>query len=309
MRRRFARREGNNMKPTKCAFVTGGSRGIGSGVVKVLAREGYDIAFTYHSAEEEAKEMSEYVKGLGRRCFYYQASLEERDVPTRVTRQAIQDLGRLDVLVNNAGVTRHNLVTEMDADFIDFVYGVDFRNYILCTGEAARHMIENHIKGSIFFITSTRSMRAYPTDCIYGGLKAGLNRAAESISLELSRYGIRVNCIAPGATAVRNLDKPDALTPFSFADKIPLKRFGHPEEIGNAIAYLASDKAAYITGVTLKIDGGLILPGMPEDSGEVSGYGWDYVDQWFERAKKYREVQEKKQQEEAAEKEKEKQQS
>ena len=118
------------MKPTKCAFVTGGSRGIGSGVVKVLAREGYDIAFTYHSAEEEAKEMSEYVKGLGRRCFYYQASLEERDVPTRVTRQAIQDLGRLDVLVNNAGVTRHNLVTEMDADFIDFVYGVDFRNYI-----------------------------------------------------------------------------------------------------------------------------------------------------------------------------------
>ena len=127
------------MKPTKCAFVTGGSRGIGSGVVKVLAREGYDIAFTYHSAEEEAKEMSEYVKGLGRRWFYYQASLEERDVPTRVTRQAIQDLGRLDVLVNNAGVTRHNLVTEMDADFIDFVYGVDFRNYILCTGEAARH--------------------------------------------------------------------------------------------------------------------------------------------------------------------------
>lgn len=92
------------MKPTKCAFVTGGSRGIGSGVVKVLAREGYDIAFTYHSAEEEAKEMSEYVKGLGRRCFYYQASLEERDVPTRVTRQAIQDLGRLDVLVNNAGL-------------------------------------------------------------------------------------------------------------------------------------------------------------------------------------------------------------
>ena len=78
------------------------------------------------------------------------------------------------MLVNNAGVTRHNLVTEMDADFIDFVYGVDFRNYILCTGEAARHMIENHIKGSIFFITSTRSMRAYPTDCIYGGLKACL---------------------------------------------------------------------------------------------------------------------------------------
>ena len=286
------------MAETKCAFVTGGSRGIGSGVVKVLAREGYDVAFTYHSAEEEAREVADYVKSLGRRCFYYQASLEERDVPTRVTRQAIQDLGRLDVLVNNAGVTRHNLVTETDADFIDFVYGLDFRNYILCTSVAARHMQENHIKGAIFFITSTRSMRAYPTDSIYGGFKAALNRAAESIALELSRYGIRVNCIAPGATAVRNLDKPNALTPFSFADKIPLKRFGHPEEIGNAIAFLASDKAAYITGVTLKIDGGLILPGMPEDSGEVSGYGWDYVGLWEERRRqmKEKEAREKNQQ-------------
>ena len=252
----------------KCLFVTGGSRGIGAGTVRVFASKGYDVAFTYNTKEDEAAKLAEEVRGMGRRCFYYQASMQERDVPTEVTRRAITDLGHLDALVCCAGLTKHNLLTLTDADFIDFVYSLNFRAYVLCAAEAARHMQENGIKGSILFISSTRGERAYPTDAIYGGFKAALNRAAQSFALELSQYGIRVNVIAPGGTVVRgNLD-----TSWAFAKKVPLGRLGHPRDIGNAAYFLASDEASYITGVTLRVDGGLILPGMPEDSREENGW-------------------------------------
>lgn len=255
----------------KCAFVTGGSHGIGEGIVRVLAREGYDIAFTYYSRAEEAAVVAEHVRAEGRRCFYYQASLQERDVPIAVTEQAIKDLGRLDVLVCNAGVTRLNLLTTMDADFLDEMYSLDFRSYLLCAKAAACHMREQKIPGLIVFITSTRGKRAYPQDAVYGALKAGLNRACESIALELSRFGIRCNTIAPGATATNgDYEDPDMemTKRGAFSPKIPLRRYGHPYEIGHAVAYLASKEAAYITGVTLKMDGGLTLPGMPEVAGD-----------------------------------------
>ena len=251
----------------KCALVTGGSHGIDEGIVRVLAKKGYDVAFTYKSRGEEAAVVAEHVRAEGRRCFFYQASLEEKDVPTEVTRRAIGDLGRLDLLVCNAGWSPRNLVTTVDADFIDKVYSLNFRSYILCTNVAARYMRENKIKGSIIFISSTRGSSVHPDDSIYGGLKAGLNRACQSIALELARFGIRCNVVAPGATAINgDYDDPDMkmTRQWSVSPKIPLQRMAHPYEIGNAVAYLASEQAAYITGNILNVDGGLKLPGMPE---------------------------------------------
>ena len=251
----------------KCAFVTGGSHGIGEGIVRVLAKKGYDVAFTYKSRVEEAAVVAEHVRAEGRRCFCYQASLEEKEVPAEVTRRAIVDLGRLDLLVCNAGWSLRNLVTTVDADFIDKVYSLNFRSYILCANVAARYMRENEIKGSIIFISSTRGSSVHPDDSIYGGLKAGLNRACQSIALELARFGIRCNAVAPGATAINgDYDDPDMkmTRQWSVSSKIPLQRMAHPYEIGNAVAYLASEQAAYITGNILNVDGGLKLPGMPE---------------------------------------------
>jgi NAD(P)-dependent dehydrogenase (short-subunit alcohol dehydrogenase family) len=258
----------------KCAFVTGGSRGIGKGIALVLAEQGYDVAITYATAADEAMDTKASVEALGRRCFVYQAELQLPDVPERVTRQAIADLGHLDALVNNAGVTKHNSLFTTEVELMDFVYGLDFRAPILCAKQAALHMRENGIRGSIINITSTRGFRSYPEDALYGAAKAGLTRATESMALELAPYGIRMNCVAPGATRVRGDMSEEGLRS-SYASKIPLGRFGTPRENGYAVAWLCSEQAAYITGTTLKIDGGLILPGMPEDPSPEAGYGWN----------------------------------
>lgn len=244
----------------KCVFITGGSRGIGAGCARVFASKGYDVALTYNSCEEEAVKVAEEIRAMGRRCFYYQASMQDRNVPTEVTRRAIVDLGHIDTIICNAGLTRHNLLLLTDADFIDEVYSLNYRAYVLCAAEAARHMKENGIKGSILFMSSSRSERAYPTDAMYAGFKAAINRAAQSFALELSQYGIRVNVIAPGGTTTRG----DLDTSVAFAEKVPLGRLGHPFDVGNAAHFLASDEASYITGITLRVDGGLILPGVPE---------------------------------------------
>jgi len=139
---------------------------------------------------------------------------------------------------------------------------------------ATRHMKDEKIQGNIINIASTRGKRAYPDDAVYGGTKAALIRATESVALECAPYGIRVNCIAPGATRVRDGND---LFYEKLGNKIPLKRMGTPADIGQVVVWLVSDQASYITGETIKIDGGLILPGMPEDVSPEAGYGWGNI--------------------------------
>lgn len=246
-----------------CAYITGGSRGIGRGIVRVLSDAGYDIAFTYNSKSEEAETLRQEVIAKGIRCFVYQASMENREVPEAVATQAVADLGGIDLLVANAGLTRHNSLLTLDADFLDHLYGLNYRGYLLSAKVAANDMVKRGVKGNIIFIASTRGFRAYPEDCVYGGLKAAIIRGTESMALEMAQYGIRVNCVAPGATAIRGDFTPEELSR-GFAKKIPLGRTGTPDEIGYLIKYIASEEAAYMTGNTIKLDGGLILPGMPE---------------------------------------------
>lgn len=145
---------------------------------------------------------------------------------------------------------------------------------MLLSKYAVREMIAQGIPGNIIFITSSRGERAYPKDSIYGSMKAALIRAAQSLALEWAPHGIRVNCVAPGAT----VHKPDqSAEDEPLGRKIPLGRLGTPSDIGEAIAWLCSDAASYITGINLRIDGGLILPGMPEDTSPEAGYGWGRV--------------------------------
>ncbi|MDD4772245.1 MAG: SDR family NAD(P)-dependent oxidoreductase [Eubacteriales bacterium] len=248
----------------KKAFVTGGSRGIGRGVAQVLAEEGYDVAITYHTAEKEAAEAVKEIESKHRRAFMYQADMERDGVAEAVTERAISDLGGIDLLVCNAGRTIHHSILKVTEEQINSHFNLIYRSYIMCSKAAANYMVDNNIKGSIIFMTSTRGIRAYPEDMLYGGYKAALQRSSQSMALELAKYGIRVNAIAPGMTAIRGGFTPEELSAGNFPPKIPLGRMGSPREVGYLIAFLASEKAAYITGNVSRIDGGLILPGMPE---------------------------------------------
>lgn len=249
------------MQYQKCALVTGGSHGIGQGIAVALARDGYDVAITYRTRPEGAQETQELVEKEGRRCIAIQADLAEPDASQTVVDAAVAGLGHLDLLVCNAGRTEFRSILNITREQIDALYSLDYRSYLLTCGAAARHMVLNGIRGNIIFITSSRGSRAYPEDMLYGGIKAALERSCESIALDLSPYGIRVNCVAPGATEKVDMEHP---VPTSMDPIIPLGRKATPLEIGQAIVYLCSEAGSYITGVTLRLDGGLILAGAPE---------------------------------------------
>ncbi len=268
------------MMQVKKAAVTGASRGIGRGIALRLAEAGYDVAVCYATKKEDAEALAAQIdKEYGRRCFIRQASLEKEGEGPAFVQWAAEVLGGLDLFVNNAGVTLLDSILTMKTEDIDYLIALNFRNYLLCAQAAARIMVKNKTEGSIISITSSRGQRAYPGDAVYGGIKAGLNRATESMALDLAPYGIRVNVVAPGAIRIRTreeLEKQRPGMPSDFWDKIgeriPIPRSGMPTEVGDAVVFLASEKAAYITGVVLRVDGGLILPGIPE-TGDV-GIGW-----------------------------------
>ncbi len=250
----------------RVALVTGGSRGIGKGIALVLAKAGYDVALTYTSKKELALEVAEQIQKLGRRAAVIQGELTEEQTPQKVVDTCVKEMGRIDVLANNAGRTMFGHILKIDLATINTLINLNFKAYVLMLQAVAKHMVEAKIRGNIVNITSTRGQRAYLHDGVYGGLKAGLSRATQSFALDLAPYGIRVNCVAPGSIPHGDYNKDEKRKDAyeDFRQRIPLKRFGTGEDIGQAVAWLVSEQASYITGQTLNIDGGLILPGMPE---------------------------------------------
>ena len=247
----------------KIAIVTGASQGIGRGIALKLAKEGYDIAFSFFSATQRAEELcAEIQSTTAQRCAMYCVDMRKDGAGAK--------------FVNQAGRTRMESILDMTPETVDELINLDLKNYLFCMQAAATQMVRAKISGSIINITSTRAERAYPCDAVYGGVKAALNRASQSAALDLAPYGIRVNCVAPGAIAVRSKEYLQKLSiiPVDFWElgtRIPLGRSGTPEDIANAVAFLASDQASYITGEILRVDGGLILPGMPEQRGHSWG--------------------------------------
>lgn len=250
----------------KCALVTGASSGIGQGVALKLADEGYDIAITYAPGYDEAMKNSDGIEktksdieAKGRRCFVYAADFTDPAAPQETVDKVYKDMGQLDVLVANAGRDGRHSVLTSTAEDIDSFFNINLKSSLLLCGAVARYMVRDGIKGNIVFITSSRAERAYADDFIYGSTKAALKRACESIALDLSPYGIRVNCVAPGATKTRYDPLHEVLK-----DGIPLKRLAVPKDIAEIVAFLVSDNAEFITGIQVRVDGGLILPGLPE---------------------------------------------
>ena len=248
---------------TRCALVTGGSKNIGGGIAAALAEHGYDVAITYATDREGAENTKKLIEAAGRRCFVYEAHLENAEEPARVVRRANTDLGRLDAMVCNAGRDMRNSVLTATADDYDFLFKNTVRNYYLCAGAAARIMVRDKTAGSIILVTSVRAKTAHPDDFLYGGFKAAMERACQSMALDLSEFNIRVNCLAPGAVWKNN-----PVNPFT-RESIPLQRVGTPRDMGEAAVFLAGESSNYITGTTLLVDGGLSLPGLLESPSAV----------------------------------------
>lgn len=254
------------LKDTKCALVTGASSGIGQGIAIKLAAEGYDIALTYAPEYDEKMSNSGSVKvtrkeieECGQRCFIYEADFSDDKVACEIVEKAYHDMGRLDVVVANAGKDgRHSILTATAKDLNHF-FDINLKSVLLLCGAAARFMVKDEIAGNIIFVTSSRAERAYAEDFIYGATKAALKRASESIALDLSPYGFRVNCVAPGATKTHFDPAHEVLK-----NGIPLKRLAMPKDIAEVVAFLVSDRAEFITGIQMRVDGGLILSGLPE---------------------------------------------
>ncbi|WNQ09048.1 SDR family oxidoreductase [Paenibacillus aurantius] len=267
--------DGNALR--KAAIVTGASSGIGKGISLVLAREGYDISTVFHSNETGIRELEkEVTETYGRRFHAVQADLTDPAAAEAYAEEAISALGKVHLLVNNAGAGYREKLTDIRVeDMLPFIY-IDFVAPVLLMKAVSRHMLAHGIRGSLINITSTRAERAYPLDAIYGGMKAGLRRASESFAIELAKDGIRVNNVAPGATEI---EKGSEEFYEEMGEHIPMRRVGTPEDIGQAVLWLASDAASYVTGSSLKVDGGLILPGMPEhDDDSANYYGWSPVE-------------------------------
>jgi len=265
-------------------LVTGGSRNIGKGIAVAMAKDGYDVALSYAGYLEGALDTQRQIEALGRRCFIYEAHLEDADAPERLVREAYADLGGLDVLVCNAGRERRGSILTFTAEDYDFQYTNSLRNYMLCAAAAARLMVRDKTEGSIILITSVRAELAHPDDFFYGAMKAAMERACKSMALDLSEFNIRVNCVAPGAIWDKErmaANGRTADTPF-IRESIPLHRVGEAEEIGEAVAYMA--KAKYVTGTTLLVDGGLALPGLHEGHDAIPWKSKEWAAKRLEKA-------------------------
>lgn len=245
----------------RTALVTGGSRGIGRGIALAMAEAGYDLTICHWNDDANAEATAGVARAdWGREILVLSGDLADPSTIPAIVNAAWAGMGSIDVLVNNAGINIFERTTELTAEAADRLYAVNFRAPLLLMKETAKRMIEAGIAGNILNITSSRAERAYPGDAVYGGLKAALKRATESAALDLAPHRIRVNCIAPGATAVNDY----AEWQRRMSERIPLGRMGQPADIGRIAVWLASDAASYVTGINLRADGGLILPGTPE---------------------------------------------
>jgi NAD(P)-dependent dehydrogenase (short-subunit alcohol dehydrogenase family) len=251
----------------KVVLVTGSSRGIGRGVALAFAKAGYDVAVHHSQSLEAAEKTLAAVQALGVKACLLQGNTGDPAVPARLIAETVEKLGRLDVLVNNAGITRMQSLLDITAEGMDELYQVDFRGMILCASAAAKYMVKNGVKGSIIFNTSIRAFSPHSGDAVYGALKAGLNRIIKSFALDMGRYGIRVNGFSPGVTNVWEPEPEKEAKNFFYGYSqrfIPLRKNGHAEDMGGPAVWLASEDSAYVTGQVICVDGGLSAVGAPE---------------------------------------------
>ncbi len=241
----------------KTALVTGASKGIGKAIATTFAKEGANVAFTYLSSVEKGQALEGELSQFGTKIKGYRSNAAEFSAAEELVNGIVAEFGSLDIIVNNAGITRDNLLMRMTEEMWDEVINVNLKSCFNTVKAATRTMMKQR-SGSIINITSVVGVKGNAGQANYAASKAGIIGFTKSVALELGSRGVRSNAIAPGFIETEMTDALDEKTVQGWRDAIPLKRGGSPEDVANACVFLASDMSAYVTGQTLLVDGGML---------------------------------------------------
>lgn len=242
----------------KNVIITGASRGIGKGIAEVFAKHGANVAFTYSSSEAPALELEKELTEMGVKAKAYKSNAASFEESEALVAKVLEDFeGRIDVLINNAGITKDNLLMRMSEEDFDKVIEINLKSVFNMTKAVQRTMLKQR-KGSIVNMSSVVGVKGNAGQTNYAASKAGMIGFTKSVALELGSRNIRCNAIAPGFIETEMTDKLDEKTVQGWRDAIPLKRGGSPEDVANACLFFASDLSEYVTGQVLNVDGGML---------------------------------------------------
>jgi NAD(P)-dependent dehydrogenase (short-subunit alcohol dehydrogenase family) len=241
---------------SKTALVTGASKGVGKGIALELGRSGCDVAVNYNTDAAGAEATVDEIRAGGRRAFAVQANVgDARDVD-RMFEEVLRQFPRLDILVNNAGVQTWKPLLDLEEAEWDRVIDTNLKGCFLCTQRAARNM-KNHGGGRIINIGSGCNKIPFPNLVDYTASKGGIEMLTKVSAVELGKYGIRVNCVAPGAIEIERTKQEAGDYAETWAKVTPLGRVGEPVDVARAVVFFAAESGDFVTGQTLWVDGGL----------------------------------------------------
>ena len=247
------------MSDAKLAIVTGGTRGIGLAIAHRLANDGYDLLITNRGDTEGANSAKDELAAHGHRVEVFSGDLSIGDQAGAMIEFAMTTFGKIDLLVNNAGITKDTLIMRMSEEDWDAVLSSNLKSVFLCSKAAIRPMLRQR-SGRIINITSVVGLVGNAGQANYAAAKAGMVGLTKSLAKEVGSRGITVNAVAPGFIETRLTDVLPAEMKEQLLKQTPLGRFGSPEDVAGAVSFLASDSASFITGHVLTVDGGLFMP-------------------------------------------------
>jgi len=240
----------------KVALITGATRGIGRGIAEMFAQQGAKVAFTYAGSVEKAKELEATLSSVTQ-IKGYQSDASDYDAAQKLVEEVMAEFGKIDILINNAGITRDNLLMRMSKDDWDTIIKVNLDSVFNLTKAVIKPMMKAK-SGSIINMTSVVGVKGNAGQANYAASKAGVIGFTKSVALELGSRNIRCNAVAPGFIETEMTGALDEKVVQAWREGIPLKRGGQPEDIANACVFFGSDMSAYVTGQVLNVDGGML---------------------------------------------------
>lgn len=244
------------MLENKVALVTGASRGIGREIAMMLAKEGASVIINYNGSRERAEEVKNSIESEGGKAFLYPCDVSDFQSCEAMAKDIVKTHGRLDILVNNAGITRDNLIMKMKEEDFDAVLNVNLKGTFNTIRHFSRQMLKQK-SGKIINISSVSGILGNAGQANYAASKAGVIGLTKTMARELCSRGITVNAVAPGFVETEMTEVLSEDIKEAACKQIPLGRFGKPSEIAAMVAFLASEKADYITGQVISVDGGM----------------------------------------------------